>query len=151
MVACHKDNISALLGLPQASRGLHITHFNCCSCLSHKEETFELLRLLHLDLLTLSETWLDDTVPDGKILLVECGYSMFHHDRNQHGGGVAIVQSNSLPYCPHPDLSSGQVKSIWGEPYPRSSKMSLLLWYAYRPPSKMNFYNHFLPKIYHRM
>jgi len=53
--------------------------------------------------LTLSETWLDDTVPDDEVFSVECGYSLFRHDRNQHGGGVAILLSNRVPYCPHPD------------------------------------------------
>ena len=45
----------------------------------------ELTNLLHLDILTLSETGQDDSVPDGEIteiVPVECGYSLFHHDRN---------------------------------------------------------------------
>ena len=81
MLACIDDNISADLGLPQASTGLHIAHLNCRSLL-HKIEILELINLLHLDILTLSETRLNDTVPDGEIVPVECGYSLLHRDRN---------------------------------------------------------------------
>ena len=91
MLACIDDDISADLGLPQASTGLHIAHLNCRSLLSHKNEILELINLLHLDILTLSKTWLDDTVLDGEIVPVECGYSLFRRDRNRHGGGVAIL------------------------------------------------------------
>ena len=143
MIVCLDDNISAVFGLSQASKGLHIAHLNCRSLLFHKDDIFELISLLHLDVLTLSETWLDDTVPDGEILLVECGYSLFRHDRNRYGGGVAIILFNCFPYCPHPDLSAGQIESIWGELYPQSKRF-LLLCCAYQPPSKMDFYNHFL-------
>ena len=78
--------------------------------------------ILHLDVLTLSETWLDDTVSDGEVLPVGFNYSLYHRDRNCHGGGVVIVISSCIPRL---DLSSGQTKSIWGELYPRS-KHSLL-------------------------
>jgi len=55
---------------------------------------------LHPDILRLSETWLGDTVPDGEGGPVECGYSLFQHDRNRRGGGVAILLqlSNRIPY-----------------------------------------------------
>ena len=95
-----------------------------------------------LTFLSLSETWLDDdTVSDDEIVPVDCGYSLFRRDRNLHGGGVAILSSNFIPFCPHLDLSGGQTESIWGELYPRS-KRSLCC--AYRPPSKMDFYDHFM-------
>jgi len=57
----------------------------------------------------------DDTIPDSEILPVDCGYLLFRRDRNRHGGGVVILLSNHLPYCPHPDLSGGHVESIWGQ------------------------------------
>ena len=63
-------------------------------------------------------------------LWTQCGYSLFRRDRNRHGGGVAILLSNCIPFCPHLDLSGGQIESIWGELYPRS-KRSLLLCCAY--------------------
>jgi len=92
--------------------------------------------------LTLSETWLDDAVPDGEVIPTGFGYSLFRRDRHRHGGGVAIIISNNIPHCLRLDLSTGQTESLWGELYPRS-KRSLLLCCAYRPPSKMDFFDHF--------
>ena len=122
---------------------MRIAHLNCRSLLSHKDDILDLTNVLHLDILSLSETWLDDTVSDDEIVPVDFGYSLFRRDRNRHGGGVAILLSNCIPFCPHLDLSGGQIESIWGELYPRS-KRSLLLCCAYRPPSKMDFYDHFM-------
>ena len=62
--------------------------------LSHTEEIVQLICTLHLDVLTLSETWLDDTVPDGEVFPVGFDYSLYHQDRNCHGGGMAIMISN---------------------------------------------------------
>jgi len=112
VVACD-DDISAVLGLPQASKGLRIAHLNCRSLLSH---ILELTMLLKLDVLTLSETWLDDTIPDSEILPVDCGYLLFRRDRNRHGGVWQFYyQIIFLIVHMHPDLSGGHVESIWGD------------------------------------
>ena len=103
----------------------------------------QLICTLHLDVLTLAETWLDDTVSDGEVLPVGFHYSVYHQDRNRHGGGVAIVISSCIPYRPHLDLSSGQTESIWGELYPRSKRSSLLCC-AYQPSFKMDFFDNFI-------
>ena len=77
------------------------------------------------------------------VLPVRFHYLLYRQDRNCHGEGVAIVISSCIPYHPRLDLSSGQTKSIWGEMYPQS-KRSLLLCCAYRPPSKIDFFDHFI-------
>ncbi len=46
-------------------------------------------------IITLSETWLDKSVPDSDIILE--GYTIFRHDRNRAGGGVAIYVTENLP------------------------------------------------------
>jgi len=66
-------------------------------------------------------------------------YSLFRRDCHRHGGGIAIIISNNIPHCLRLDLSS---ESLWGELYPHS-KRPLLLYFAYRPPSKMDFLYHF--------
>ena len=115
MVTCFDDgNFSAVPSLVQANNGLRVAHLNCRSFLSHKDEIVQLICTLHLDVLTVSETWLDDTVPNGEILPVGFNYSLYHRDRNHHGGGVAILISNCIFFRPRLDLSSGQVESIWG-------------------------------------
>jgi len=67
--------------LMAVAHGLHIAHLNCRSLLPHKEELFDLLYNFHLDILTLSETWLDDTIPNSEILPVRCDYSLLHQDK----------------------------------------------------------------------
>ena len=56
LLACIDDNISTNLGLPQTSAGLRIAHLNCRSLLSHKDDILDLTNVLHLDILSLSET-----------------------------------------------------------------------------------------------
>lgn len=128
-------------GLPPVAFGLRVAHLNCRSFLAHKDDIFDLLCSFHIDVLTLSETWLDDTVPDAEILPAGCDFSLLRRDRNRNGGGVAIVLSSRVRYCQKCDLSSGHIESLWVELYPRS-KHSLLLCCAYRPPSKMDFYEY---------
>ena len=76
--------------LMPVAQGLRIAHLNCQSLLPHKDEIFNLLYSFHLDVLTLSETWLDDTIPDNEILPGGCDYSLICQDKNHYGGGVAI-------------------------------------------------------------
>ena len=121
--------------LMPVAHGLRIALLNCRSLLPHKEEIFNLLCNFHLDVLTLSEIWLDDTIPDSEILPGGCDYSLIRRDRNCHGGGIAILISY---HCQKLDLSRGEIESLWVELYLRN-KVSLLLCCAYRPPSKLDF------------
>ena len=108
------DNCFSFSELPQASSGLCIAHLNCRSFLSHKDEIVQLICTLHVDVLTLSETWLDDAVPDGEVMPAGFDYSLFRQDRHRHGGGIAIIISNNIPHRLRLDLSSGQTESLWG-------------------------------------
>lgn len=42
----------------------------------------------------LAETWLSNDIPDSELSVP--GYTLFRHDRNRHGGGVAIYISSLL-------------------------------------------------------
>lgn len=140
MASTDADNSFRQASQMPVTFGLRITHLNCRSFLAHKDDVFDLMCHFSINLLTLSETWLDDTVPDGEILPVWCDFSL-HQDRNCNGGGVAILLSNSVCFCQKFDLSGGHIESLWVELYPHS-KQSLLLCCVNRPPSKMDFYEH---------
>jgi len=83
-------------------RGLHIAHLNCQSICNK----FDLLKAHQgidgFDILTLSETWLNENHPSG--LYAIPGYSMIRQDRTSNmegvikkrGGGVAIYHSQKL-------------------------------------------------------
>ena len=97
----------------------------------------------NVDIMTLSVTWLDESVsdlevcPDGYNLLV------FRQDRNRRGGGVAIILSNHISFRICPDISEGNVESIWIQLYP-GSKRAVLLCCVYRSPSDYHFYDNLL-------
>lgn len=78
-------------GLP--NKGLKIAHLNISS-LMHKVQDLSLL--MHnekVHILALTETHLDNSVEDEVINIP--GYSIFRHDRNKNGGGVAIYIHNN--------------------------------------------------------
>ena len=77
--------------LSHQSGTLQIAHLNCHSLLSHKDNVVTMFIAAQLDVLALTETWLDDTVVDSKILPCEPGLSLLWMDRNQCGRGVAFM------------------------------------------------------------
>ena len=121
---------------------LRIAHLNCHSLLSHKDDVVSMFIAAQIDVLALTETWLDDTVVDSEILPGGCGLSLLRMDRNRCGGGVAFIISTMVSFIFISDLREGNVESLWIELFPRS-KRSLLVCCAYRPPSKADFYDHF--------
>ena len=94
-----------------------------------------------LDIFTLSETRLDDTI--GKSDICPAGMSIFRRDQNRRGGGVAIIISSTLHFALRPDLNTNSIESLWLEIYPRS-KRSMLICSTYRPPSQNDFFQHLL-------
>ena len=77
-------------------------------------DEISLLATNHLtDVITLSETWLDETVSDAEVSLP--GYSLLRNDRNRHGGGVATLISTSIKFVPRPDLKSSRVRAECGK------------------------------------
>ena len=92
-------------------------------------------------MITLSETWLDDSICDTEVSLP--GYSLLRRDRNRHGGGVAIFISASIKFLHRPDLQSAAIENMWIELFP-NGKRSILICCAYHPPSQSDFFNELL-------
>ena len=78
------------------------------------------MRDAQIDVLALTETWLDDTISDQEIFPVGSDVSLIRTDRNCHGGGVAFVVSEQLCICVRPDIREGTVESIWIELFPHT-------------------------------
>ena len=90
-----------------------------------------------LDILTLLEMGLDDTIGISEICLA--GMSIFRRDQNRRGGGVAIlIIPNTLRFALQPDLNTNSIESLWLEIYPRS-KRSMLICSTYRHFSQNDF------------
>ena len=122
---------------------LRIAHLNCRSLLSNLDDVLLFIQTHKVDVMTLSETWLDNTItdlevcPDGYDLLI------FRRDRNRRGGGVAVLLSRHVRYKICPDISENNVESLWIQLFP-NTKRAVLLCCVYRSPSDYHFYDHLL-------
>lgn len=83
-----------------------------------------------VDILTFSETWLDETINDSKLCPIG-GYNVIKR------GEVAVIFSANIRYRPHYSLSN--IETLQYELFP-NTKRSMLVCCAYRPLSQNNFY-----------
>lgn len=87
-----------------------------------------------IDILTLSETWLDDSYQDSEVAIP--GFTCVRLDRrgNKEGfGGVAIYVKDGLPFCVRNDLHSTVNECLWIE-LSRKKCRPTLICCAYRAP-----------------
>ena len=79
----------------------------------------DLLRLeqfdnIAIDVLTLSETWLDSNIQDSEICLP--GFTLVRRDREglkSGGGAVAIYVRDGLPFRVRNDITTGENECLW--------------------------------------
>ena len=100
----------------KSTRGLKIAHLNVRSL----RNKVDLLRLeqfdnIAIDVLTLSETWLDSNIQDSEICLP--GFTLVRRDRegSKSGGGVAIYVRDGLPFRVRNDIDNGENECLWIE------------------------------------
>ena len=93
-------------------RQLSVIHVNARSLLRHRDDVATLLMTKRPHILALLETWLDSSVANQEIHFPD--YCLFHSDRNQYGGGVAIYCVESLPcYLLCTGTSPNSVEYLW--------------------------------------
>ncbi|XP_069134336.1 uncharacterized protein [Argopecten irradians] len=119
--------------------GLRFAHLNVRGLLSKLDYIRILLRNQTFDVLTISESHLDDSIEDGELSV--SGYSMYRKDRNRRGGGVVTYVLNTLSsaaeYC-ETDL---ELLSITIR-HNNSSPITCVT--VYRPPNELaNWYDRF--------
>ena len=118
-------------------KGLRIIHLNVCS-LRNKMAEIRLFCDMHKPhILSINETWLDESFPDNQVSLT--GYNIIRQDRDCNGGGLAVYVAESLDFerlnmdtdniLIHPDI-----ETIWIELKPSKSK-NIMLGFFYRPPN----------------
>ncbi len=121
---------------------LNIGHINCRSLISagtvHSTQATKLdeicatMKDASFDIVCLSETWLDNRIPDSDIEIEE--YVLYRRDRNRHGGGVAIYASQSLVTKRRSDLELRDTESLWIECTLRDKRCLVASYY--RPPGQ---------------
>ena len=122
---------------------LTFAHLNCRSLLAHLDHVLLFIQNHSIDVMTLSETWLDDTVSDLEVCPPHYGLNIVRRDRNRRGGGVAILFSGHMRFRSCFVLSDGNVESLWVELFP-NSKRAVLLCCAYRSPSDYHFFDNLM-------
>lgn len=80
--------------LAKQKKGLHVCHINAQSLNNKIHELRLTFENSGVDIICISETWLNESTLDGIIMLN--GYNLYRGDRVRHGGGVAIYVKNNL-------------------------------------------------------
>ena len=116
---------------------LLIIHLNCRSIIHKLEELEHLIETLKPDIICLSETWLDHSVPENSH--IPEGYSIIRKDRSENfqqkykknkGGGVAILYRTYLNVEKKTTLTDDTEDILWAQV---KMKNSFLLGVIYRP------------------
>lgn len=117
-------------------KGLHFLHLNARSLLPKISE----LKLIALKskaaIISISETWLDDSVTDAEINIEN--YSVVRLDRSRIGGGVCMFIRNDLAFSLLQDLKIEDMEAIWIEILLPKTK-PIIVGTCYRPPKQNDF------------
>ena len=117
---------------------LKIAHLNIRSLrnTSHLIETKELVKSHKIDVLTMSETWLNSTVTNGEIAIDD--YKIFRHDRlHKKGGGVCAFVKQVLKVTIINELtntSESNFQQLWIKLQNKKMK-TIIICVIYRPPN----------------
>ena len=113
--------------------GLSMAHLNIRGIRSSLDEVKTFLGNKTLDVLTLSEMWLNETIDDAE-LAVE-GYVLIRKERRYgKGGGVAAYIKCNRAFTERPELCCYNLEVLWFEINIPKSK-PVLIASVYRPPS----------------
>jgi hypothetical protein len=82
------------------------------------------------DIITVSESWLDDSIPDYEIDLPD--YQLYRKDRTRHGGGVLVYVHDTISVTRRVDLEHDDIETLWLELQMDNGRV--LIGTYYRPP-----------------
>jgi exonuclease III len=119
-------------------QGISIGHLNIRSLLPKVEDIEILLTTSKMDILTISESWLDNSILHHEIAIA--GYTAIRKDRNRHGGGVMQYIREGLEYKERTDLEHERIEATWIEVSNMINKGKTLVCSYYRPPDKQTDY-----------
>ena len=93
-------NIDISNGSPINVDNFKIVHYNINSLLApdRLEQLTDVCRTLKIDVLILSESKLDETIPSN-LIAIPGFHEPIRHDRNRHGGGVVMYIAEHLILC----------------------------------------------------
>ena len=94
-------------------KGIHIINLNARSICPKMSELKLIASNTRAKIITVCETWLDDSVTDNEINIPD--FSVIRKDRNKNGGGTCIYIHSDLAFNPRPDLDIPKMEAIWTE------------------------------------
>jgi exonuclease III len=112
-------------------KGFRIAHLNVNGILSKLPFIKILLHQTKLDIFSICETKINDTITDNDIKID--GYVCYRKDRNRNGGGVLLYVNENLDSRPLKHLQTENIESIWVKVCLKKSK-PIYLCGVYRPP-----------------
>ena len=93
-------------------KNLSVCHINAQSI--YNKLDLIAVELSKFDIITVSETWLDQTISDMDLQIPQY-QPPIRLDRNRHGGGVAIYFKKCIPFVERKDLYIPNLEAVWVE------------------------------------
>ena len=130
----------------QQGMALKIAHINVRSLRKKVEQLKVVVKKYSIDILCISESWLQDTITDGDVAIED--FSIVRRDRRNRtrggGGGVAIYVKNGIMYSRRNDIiTDPDLESVWLEV--KTSCQPILVCCMYRAPGSLSIvYDHII-------
>ena len=134
---CQSINFDLSDGSPIDVNNFNIAHYNINSitAFGRLDQLSNICATLKLNVLILTESKLDDTIPSSLITLP--GYhEPIRRDRNRNGGGVLVYIAQNLIFNHKEQLQSENFEHIWVDIRVRNETFALNA--LYRPPNETN-------------
>ena len=114
------------------SKGLKFGHINIRS-IPNKIDQFRHMCTNVFDVISVNETWCDNTVSDSEIELP--GFTLLRRDRCRNGGGIALYVKNGIDFKRRDDLCDKSLECIWIELIP-VNRRPIFVCAVYNPNGK---------------
>jgi len=118
-------------------KGLHFIHINARSLLPKITELKYITANTKAAILSVTETWLDDSVSDAEIQIL--GY-ILRRDRARHGGGVCVYIRSDIAFNERLDLQNEIIETLWIDLLLPKTK-PILIGTCYRPPNQNSIFS----------
>ena len=115
-------------------------HINIRSILPKIDELQHIVHYYSIDCLSVNETLLNSSIPDGEISIK--GFCLFRNDRDRNGGGVALYINENLSPCMINDNTCISSESVWVKVKVKYGY--IIIGSIYRPPNSPVSYHDYI-------
>lgn len=116
-----------------SKRSSMIVHINTRSILKHMDELRLIFGDVYPSIIAITETWLDDSVADSEVSILNYSLGRLDRGTNRRGGGVAFYLLDDLKYIRRRDLEA-ESEAIWIQA--KLCNTNFLIGCIYRAPNE---------------